>query len=77
MAERVPAFLMICRAHSQHIDLLDHARTLGYHITDDREDFNAHEAGLRDIKLPILGLYNNSNHLAYEIDRHRQSEETR
>ena len=59
------------------VDLLDHARTLGYHITEDREGFNALEAGLGDVKLPILGLYNNNTHLAYEIDRQQQPEETR
>jgi alkaline phosphatase len=64
-----------CR--EDEVDLLDHARTLGYHITEDREGFNTLEAGLGDTKLPILGLYNNNTHLAYEIDRQQQPEETR
>jgi len=59
------------------VDLLSHAESLGYHITEDRAGFDSLERGQGDVKLPILGLYNNSTHLAYEIDRQQQAEETR
>lgn len=59
------------------VDLLSHAESLGYHITEDRTGFEALKHGQRDIKLPILGLYNNNTHLAYDIDRQQQPEETR
>lgn len=59
------------------VDLLSHAERLGYHITEDRAGFDALKAEQDDVKLPILGLYNNNTHLAYEIDRQQQPEETR
>lgn len=64
-----------CR--EDEIDLLAHADALGYHITEDRSGFETLEAGKGDVKLPILGLYNTNTHLAYEIDRQQQPEETR
>jgi alkaline phosphatase len=59
------------------VDLLSHAESLGYHITEDRAGFDTLERGQGDVKLPILGLYNNNTHLAYEIDRQQQLEESR
>ena len=64
-----------CR--EDNVDLLSHAESLGYHITEDRAGFETLERGQGDVKLPILGLYNNNTHLAYEIDRQQQPEETR
>lgn len=59
------------------IDLLSHAKSLGYHVTEDRAGFDALKTEQGDIKLPVLGLYNNNTNLAYEIDRLQQPEEIR
>lgn len=59
------------------VNLLSHAESLEYHVTEDRAGFDTLERGQGDVRLPILGLYNNNTQLAYEIDRQQQPEEIR
>lgn len=56
------------------VDLYAYAESVGYSLADDRAGFQALQEGS---ELPILGLFNNDNHLAYEVDRLRQPDETR
>jgi len=59
------------------IDLLAHAKSLGYYITEDRAGFDTLNQGQSNTSLPYLGLWSNSSDLAYEIDRQQQPEEVR
>lgn len=50
------------------VDLFAHATdVVGYTVAEDRAAFDALPAAL-----PLLGLFNNDGHLAYEVDRLRQ-----
>lgn len=52
------------------IDLISHAESLGYYITEDRAGFDTLQGG--NISLPYLGLFSNDTEMAYEIDRQQQ-----
>ena len=56
------------------VDLFAYAESVGYQTADDLAGFKAMQEGS---SLPVLGLFTNDGHLAYEIDRLRQPEETR
>lgn len=64
-----------CR--DDEVDLLAHAESLGYYITEDRAGFDTLAQGQSNTSLPYLGLFSNSSDLAYEIDRQQQAEEVR
>jgi alkaline phosphatase len=59
------------------IDLLAHAESLGYYITENRAGFDALAQGQSNTSLPYLGLFSNDTDLAYEIDRQQQPEDVR
>lgn len=56
------------------IDLFGYAEERGYYVAQNRSAFDALDLGLGNVRLPILGLFND-NDLSYEIDRKQQDED--
>ncbi|KAK0390946.1 hypothetical protein NLU13_0449 [Sarocladium strictum] len=63
-----------CR--EDNIDLFAYAEKRGYHVAQNRSDFDALDLGRGNVRLPILGLFNDGD-LSYEVDRKQQAEDVR
>lgn len=57
-----------CR--DDEIDLISHAESLGYYITESRAGFEVLQGS--NVSLPYLGLFSNDTEMSYEIDRQQQ-----
>ncbi|CRK43151.1 hypothetical protein BN1723_019117, partial [Verticillium longisporum] len=55
-----------CRRDTK--DLFGYAEDHGYHVMQSRDEFDALEKGLGDIRIPFVGLFNDDQ-LKYEMDR--------
>ncbi|KAI9170757.1 repressible alkaline phosphatase [Paramyrothecium foliicola] len=63
-----------CR--SDDVDLFKFAADQGYYVAQNRSAFEDFESGLGSARLPILGLFHDSD-LSYEIDRQQQPADER
>ncbi|EGY17149.1 alkaline phosphatase [Verticillium dahliae VdLs.17] len=50
------------------VDLFGYAEDHGYHVMQNRDEFDALKKGLGDIRIPFIGLFNDDQ-LKYEMDR--------